>query len=375
MWEPIRMNKLSNKKVLFVVSQLKVGGAAKMIKYVANLCAAHFGKVALLTYYDDYTPDDLNTSIERVNLNVKAGGVPLWRIKAFRRLRRCIKAGAYDLVCSFLPDVSLMSRLATFGIDTVVVSAERGDPYQFSRLWRKLVSWTYRKSDYCIFQLDRARDFFGEGVASHSFVIPNPYVPEKNVSPFKGSRKKTIVSAGRFAPQKRFDVLLEAFATVHSVCPDYRLILYGVGECLAEYQAQVKELGICESVSFPGYVRGIPSAIREDGIFVLSSDYEGIPNSLIEAMSVGLPVVSTDCSPGGAAFLTDGGNRGLLVPVHDVKAMAEAILKLIKDPGLAQMMSERAMEVVGMLDAGVIDSMWIDSIKTMLEKNESGKEG
>lgn len=368
------MSQLKDKSILFVVSQLRVGGAAKMIQYVANLCSGHFGKVTLVTYYDDFTPDNLNVSVDRINLSVRAGRIPVWRIKALRRLRRCIKAGDYDIVCSFLPDVSMMSRLATLGLNTVVVSAERGDPYQFSRLWRKLVSWTYRKSDYCVFQLERARGFFGKEVAAHSFVIPNPYVPEKNLSPYKGVRKKTIVSAGRFAPQKRFDVLIEAFAAVNHIFPDYRLVLYGAGECLAEYQAQVNRLGIGGSVSFPGYVRSVPSVIREDGIFVLSSDYEGIPNALIEAMSVGLPVVSTDCSPGGAAFLTDGGNRGILVPVHDVGAMSAAILKLIRDPEYAEMMSDRATEVVGILDAGAIDRLWINSFKTMLEKNGSRKE-
>ncbi len=361
-------NELRNKKILFVVSQLKVGGAAKMIKYVANLCSHHFGSVTLATYYDDYTPDDVDRTIKRINLDVKAGKLPFWRITALNRLKKEIKYGDYDIVCSFLPDISTMSRIVSFGSDAVVVSAERGDPYQFSAFWRRLVNWTYKKSDYCVFQLEKARDFFGKEVSDHSFVIPNPYVPINNVEPYFGIRKKTIVSAGRFAPQKRFDILIEAFAMVHKLHTDYKLVLYGGGDCLAEYRGLAKQLGIEDSVEYPGYVRNIPSAVCEDGVFVLSSDYEGIPNSLIEAMSVGLPVVATDCTPGGPAFLTNNGERGLLVPVHDVDAMANAILKLIEDEELSNTLSKRASEIVKQLHIDVINNMWMEAFTQMLEK-------
>lgn len=362
------MKVLSESKILFVVSQLRVGGAAKMIKYVANLCATRFAGVALATYYDSFTPDDVNPLIRRFNLNVKAGKLPLWRLIALYRLRKEIKNGDYDIVCSFLPDVSAMSRIATIGTDTIVVSAERGDPYQFSSFWKRTISWTYRKSDYCVFQLDKARDFFGEEISKHSLVIPNPYVPVNNVEPYTGVRKKTIVSAGRFAPQKRFDILIEAFSKVHERYPDYKLVLYGEGDSLAEYKEISKQFGIEDCVEYPGYVRDVPSAVREDGIFVLSSDYEGIPNSLIEAMSVGLPVVATDCTPGGPAFLTNNGERGLLVPTHNVEEMAHAILRLIENESLSKTLSERAIEIVKQLDINVINNMWMEAFTQMIEK-------
>ena len=362
---------LDNEKILFVISQLKVGGAAKMIKYVANLCAAHFKEVSLVTYYDDYTPEDVSSSIKRINLNVRISRTPLWRLKALIRLRKIVKKGGYSVVCSFLPDISAMSRLATIGLRLKVVSAERGDPYQFSILWKGIVTWTYRNSDYCFFQLEQARDFFGESVARHSFVIPNPYVPVNNAEPYKGVRKKTIVSAGRFAPQKRFDVLIRAFAKVHKLHPNYKLVLYGEGGNLNEYKELALQLGISDSIEYPGYVRNVTAAICEDGVFVLSSDYEGIPNSLIEAMSVGLPVVATDCTPGGPAFLTNNGERGLLVPTHDVDEMAKAIQRLIEDEDLAKNLSEKASNIVKLLDIKVINKMWMDAFTKILE-NKNG---
>ena len=367
-------NVLSDKKILFVVSQLKVGGAAKMIKYVANLCSGYFGDVTLLTYYDRFTPDDVHPLIKRIDLGVKAGGIPTWRIKALARLRKVVQKGNYDIVCSFLPDVSMMSRLATLGNRTITVSAERGDPFQFSTFWKAVVSWTYRRSDFCFFQLEKARDFFGEEVASHSFVIPNPYVPVEGVSPYYGERKKTIVSAGRFAEQKRFDILIQAFAMVHETHPDYRLVLYGDGECKTKYKDLSKILGIEDYIDYPGYVNNVATRIREEGIFVLSSDYEGIPNSLIEAMSVGLPCVATDCTPGGASFLTDKGNKGLLISVHDVNEMGKAINQLIEDPILAKTLSRKASGITKELDIEVINKQWIGAFTKMIEKRNGRKE-
>lgn len=363
---------LSDKKILFVVSQLKVGGAAKMIKYVANLCAAHFQSVTMMSYVNDYTPEDLNPAIKRIDLGLKIQKIPLWRIKALLKHRKVLKEGLYDIVCTFLPDMSMMSRIASSGMGTIVVSAERGDPFEFSRLWRVLTSWTYEKSDYCFFQLEKARDYFGENVAKHSFVIPNPYVPVDGVVPYFGERKKTIVSAGRFAEQKRFDILIQAFAKVHDAYPDYRLILYGEGDCKPKYDELSKSLGVENLIDYPGYVKNVAANICEDGIFVLSSDYEGIPNSLIEAMSDGLPCVATDCTPGGPDFLTDHGKRGLLVPIRDVDAMAAAIVRLIEAPSLAEELSREAAKIVDVLDIEKINKMWIDAFTTMI-KNRNGK--
>lgn len=364
-------NNLSDMKILFVVSQLKVGGAAKMIKYVANLCVAHCQEVALTTYYNDYTPDDVDYRIKRFDLGVIARRIPVWRIRALRKLRRIIKTGNYDVVCSFLPDVSAMSLIASIGIKTKVVSCERGDPYEFSLFWKTIISWTYKKSDYCIFQLEKARDFFGPDVVKHSFVIPNPYVPAENNVPFDGERKKTIVSAGRFSLQKRFDILIQAFAIVREDHPDYKLILYGEGEdFLAQYKKQVKLLNIEDYVEFPGYVKNVAAHIREDGIFVLSSDFEGIPNALIEAMSVGIPVVATDCTPGGPAFLTNNGERGLLVPVRSFDAMAAAINTLINNPELAKELSHKEVDIVDILDIKVINKQWIDVFQIIIKDGE-----
>lgn len=357
-------------KITFVINTLKVGGAAKMIKYVANLTTELYEEVSMVSMYDDnYLGDDLHPSIKVLTLG-------LGQINRFKRqfvlvsaLKDCLVSENPDCVCSFIGHVNFIARLATLKMKNIIfISAERGDPYTETLLWKKLIKWAYVKSDYCFFQLEQARDFYGSNVKSKSFVIPNAFLPKDYVEPYSGKRNKTIVSAGRFSEEKCYDVLIKAFSIVHKYYPDYKLILYGDGPLLADYKKQVRALKIEDFVEFPGYVQPVSQAIVKDGIFVLSSRYEGIPNSLIEAMSVGIPCVATDCTPGGPKFLTDSGKRGLLVEVKDVNAMAQAIIKLIEDESFAEIIGKKALDVVVELDETKISALWRSAFKTIILK-------
>lgn len=126
--------------------------------------------------------------------------------------------------------------------------------------------------------------------------------------------------------------MIQAFAIVAKEIPDIRLAFYGEGKEIEQIHQMAASLGISDRVDFKGLVMDIPNAIREAKMFVMTSDYEGLPNALIEAMAVGLPCVSTDCSPGGAAELITNGENGVIVPCGDVNRLANAILGLINDP-------------------------------------------
>ena len=351
---------LFDKKIVFLINTMNIGGAAKMLNFAANLCADIFSDVTIISMFEKNELFANDKRIKNVNLDIKIRG-PLWRINTVSAMRKAIKAENPDIVCAFVSDVAFYARLATFGMKSVFISAERGDPYSLSPVWQMLVRYSYGKSDYCFFQLEGARDFFGKKIADKSFVIPNSYTAAENVEPFLGERKKTIVSVGRFEHQKGYDVLIDAFATVHRELPDYRLVLYGDGSDKGAYKAQVDALGLTDYVDFPGYINNAAKKIREDGVFVLPSRFEGIPNSLIEALSVGVPTVSSDCSPGGPSFLTRDGERGLLVPIDDAEALAEAIIRVIKDKELAQKFIELGPCVKDELKPEIISEMWVNA--------------
>lgn len=355
-------------KIVYLINTLKIGGAAKMLKYVANLSTDIFREVTIISMYDSsYEGKDLKKGIDVVCLGFDKVNRLKRQFIMVSQTKKTIERLNPDFVCSFISHVCFVGRLATlYNKKIKYISAERGDPFTESFIWKKLVKWTYRNSDYCFFQLERARDFFGHEVAKKSFVIPNPAVFNKPVEPYFGIRKKTIVSAGRFGVEKRYCDLIEAFSIIHKKYPDYTLTIYGEGPMLTSYNKQVEDLGLESVVSFPGYVDCFAQKIREDGIFVLSSLFEGIPNSLIEAMSVGIPCVATDCTPGGPAFLFHNETRGILVPVKDPQTMADAIIRYIEHPELARTNGEYAINIVSQLKEDLVRLKWKDAFKTII---------
>ena len=362
---------MKNKKIVFVINALKVGGAAKMIQFVANSCVGQFGSVHFISLYDTESLGSLDNSIVRHNLGINSKGNRITRrFIVVNALRKEIKSIRPDIVCSFVSDVCYYTRIATLGMPCIVMSAERGDP-NIEPWWAKpIIRWAYNHSDYCFFQLEKARDYFGSKVIKKSFVIPNPFVPSSNVLPHYGKHNKTIVSAGRFTWQKGYDTLIKAFAKVHAKHPDYTLLLYGEGPLLGEYKSLCGELNIVDAVEFPGYTNDVMDTIRKEGIFVLSSRYEGIPNSLIEAMTMKLPIVATDCTPGGADFLTKHGENGILIPVDDVNAMSEGIMRIIEDQSLYSALSEKGANILEDLQPSKISALWIRAFNQVINQTK-----
>lgn len=355
-------------KIVFLINTLKVGGAAKMLKYVANLSTEIFNNVSIISLHDDnYEGHDLNKSINVVCLSFnKINRIKRQFIMVPETMKAINKLNP-NYVCSFISHVCFIGRLATLGNKKIkYLSAERGDPFTEPLIWKILTRWSYTKSDYCFFQLEKARDFYGKTIASKSFVIPNPAFLNNPVEQYKGVREKTIVSAGRFAKEKRYCDLIEAFSIIHKKYPEYSLILYGEGPLLESYKKQITNLKLSDFVHFPGYVECIAEHIRKDGIFVLSSLFEGIPNSLIEAMSVGIPCISTDCTPGGSAYLFNYQSRGLLVPVKNPSALAEAIIYYIENPQVAKEKGRLAIDIIEQLKEDKIHNLWINAFNKII---------
>jgi glycosyltransferase involved in cell wall biosynthesis len=140
---------------------------------------------------------------------------------------------------------------------------------------------------------------------------------------FTPGEPPVVLGVGRLTAAKDFPTLIQAFARVRSQRPA-RLLIIGEGEKRSELNAFVQRLGLAADVSLPGYVDNPFAYMHSCSAFVLSSISEGLPNSLIEAMACGAPVISTDC-PSGPAEILEGSRYGLLVPVGDVDAMAAAI--------------------------------------------------
>lgn len=162
-------------------------------------------------------------------------------------------------------------------------------------------------------------------------IIPNAINKEFITAEYSGPRNKQIVSSGRLTEQKNHALLIKAFAGITAKYPAYKLVIYGDGPLRKDLELLASNLGIADKVSFPGYTTEIRKKIERSSLFVLSSDFEGMPNALMEAMALGVPCISTDCKGGGARFLIKNGTNGLLTPIGDVEALQTAMEKILSD--------------------------------------------
>lgn len=354
------------KKIMFVIHALGYGGAGKMIVYLAN----HFSKIG----YDVviYVEEQMGKHYEMepgVRVYQETEFFKNYYTRHFRQifqLRRRVKEINPDLVISFQTNQNALSVLATRGRNIPVIVSERGDPYQYHDIVAKLKTRVINKAEGGVFQTKKAMQYYGEELQQRSVVIYNPNTVTGIERPEK--RNNEIAFVGRFdIHQKRQDLAIEAFKIVADSVPDVKLSFYGAGKEQEIIKKQACDLGVEDRVLFKGLVKDVPNAIKDSRLFLMTSDFEGMPNALIEAMACGLPCVSTDCSPGGASELIQSGENGIVVPCGDAKAIAAAIVRLLNDQGKAEKMGAEAQKIVDKLNPAIIYGEWEKYVKSFVK--------
>ena len=220
------------------------------------------------------------------------------------------------------------------------------------------------KCNAVVFQTEGAKSYFNNKIQSKGSIILNPIrknLPEHSKE--KDSRR--IVSVGRLNSQKNYTLLLEAFALFCQKYNDYKLEIYGKGEQEETLKKLAKTLGIEDRVIFEGFRNDVHEKIADATMFVMSSDYEGLSNALLEAMAMGLPCISTDSPPGGARMVIKNGQNGLLVPVGNKEKLMEAMDSIAANAEMAEKMGRNAAEMRDLLSEERICSQWEKLIKVV----------
>lgn len=323
-------------KLTFVIYALGAGGAERVMSLLANHFAARGDEVTLITLDDGQTPPffPLDPRVTWQPAGTAAvSGSPIARVGGLARramdLRRRLRAAEPDAVVSFMDRTNFLTLVATLGMKTPVIVSERNDPSQHAathaaRLARSLL---YRRARAIVVQTQNAAAYFGPPLQAKTLVIPNP-VPAPPAGEPAAKTGTDLIAMGRFAPEKGFDLLLDAFAQIAPRFPDWTLTIWGDGELRPALETQRDALGLADRVRFPGKTKTPAEVMRRADLFVLSSRYEGFPNVLAEAMACGLPAVSFACPSGPGELIRDGEN-GILVSPQNVQALAGALARLM----------------------------------------------
>lgn len=345
------------KRHIFFIGTLCNGGAERVVSILAGHIAEQGLDVEILTYYDRPVSYALDPRVKHTIVeNVTGTGNKLKNLVA---IRKYFKENA-KVVISFLAPFNIMAIAANLGNGVPMIVADRNDPTKVpsNTVIRKLRDFLYRFATGVVVQTQKNKAYFSKAVQKKSKVIYNPIDLKNNAGiALKSEKEKKLVTAGRLMPQKNQKMMIRAFANVLKKHSDYQLVIYGEGPSREELETLCKELDVTGNVLLPGNVSDIHEKIKNAEVFVLSSDYEGMPNALIEAMCLGLPCISTKVS--GATDLIQDHENGLLTDLGNQEQMERAMLELIEERQLAAKLGENASKLNETLEVSKIMQEWI----------------
>ncbi len=354
-------------KLLFTIGSLAGGGAERVISRLASCMAGRGDSVEIALISKNSVDYPLNEKVNVKFIN------PEIQIRGLRYTLRCLEYRKEverfdpDVIISFTTAVNLFVLDALRGTNRKIILSERNDPYNDppnANLRRKR-DRLYSKACGVVFQTDDAKAYFSDDIQKKSTVILNPVdVPCEYIG--KDKKEKKIVTVGRLEPQKNHTLLIKAFADVHKCFPEHKLEIYGDGSLKGELEELIRAESLEDSVFLMGYTTNIFEALSTAELFVLSSDYEGMSNALIEAMAIGLPVVSTDHPIGGARMVINNRINGMLTPVGDCDAIVNSVCEILGNKQLSIFLSQNASSISERLNIEKITDEWMDFIHRMV---------
>ena len=391
-------------KIIFLLASLGSGGAERVVSLLANkMCEdGHEVQIISLKVNDVYYHID-----ERVKVVKAMEHTPNRLIELFW-LRHYIQKEKPDVVIPFTEGVYCFTILSLLGTGIPIIASERLDPAAMSLSRKMLKRLLLPYADWLVVQTESIKAYFPKSIQKKTSVIYNPVNDEVFENPrmdsrvqsskrkradsydhsghdfchnsskqtsltdliapkIQSSKQNRIISVARLYPQKNQKMMIEAFAKIADEFPDWQLVIFGEGPLRSSLELLVKSLQLEGRVLLPGRTEHVVEELRKSKIFCLSSDYEGMSNSMIEAMCVGLPIISTKVS--GTEELIKDGENGFLVEVGDECSLSDCMSELISSPALMEDISFKNKKLASLFSLNFIIDKWIDLINEV--KNES----
>lgn len=361
-------------KITVVTRNLAAGGAERVIvQLLGEWSKENTCSLILLNNENDFY--DVPPSVKVIRIGKKSNNPVLDKLFRYREVRKNVVNEKADVVLAMPEEIGIYVIPSMFFTHIPVVVSERNNPWvmpnkKITRILRKIL---YPFVSGLIFQTKGAASFFSRKIQEKGIILPNPLDISRLPEPYLGERRKIIVGAGRLERQKNFSLLIEAFADFYKKNNDYELNIFGDGSMKQELVELSDKLLPKGTAKLLGNNPDLLNTIKDCAIFVLTSDYEGVPNVLIEAMSIGMPVVSTDCAPGGARELIVNNENGLLIETNNRTQLALAIEKLVNNKELAEKLSQNASSIKEDLASGIVASKWLSYLKQIVGKKNGNE--
>lgn len=372
-------------KVVFVLQALYGGGAERLtLTILRNLDKNKFEPVLFLMAKKGAFINDIPDGVKVVygtNSNTyKKSWCLYYLLKLLLVSRNCdVIVGALEKGATYLAYAAgLILRKPVIGFFLTYFVNEYGKT-RFHKMHKLISLFVYSRIKYIIC-ISKA---ISEGISTFLKVKEEQkkilYTPVEIDNVIKKSeedveskyhkifQKRTIVSVGHLNPGKGFDILIKAHKIVLQKGIDHNLLILGEGPIRLSLETLIKDLQVSDSVSMPGFADNPFSLMRRCKLFVLSSHFEGLSTVIIEAMALGLPVISTRC--GGPVEVLEDGQCGILVPLSDPNALADAIGNLLLDQNLQRELSKKSRQRAKWFSPPNMVPGWQDYLEDVIQKN------
>lgn len=355
------------KKILIAIDGLSKGGAERVTAWLANnLDTRSDYKVSLLVNFHQDNEYFVNNNVEiyYINDNIINNNI----LKKINYIDHVIKMGKFDLVISLgMPQLNCYVTLCCCRNKVRFILSERNDPKRYpSNKILRLSRWVnFSFANKLVFQTTGAKDYFRRIGSQKGVIIDNP-LTETLPEPYFGKRDKFIVNFCRLTSQKNLKLLIDAFEIVIKTHKEYKLFIYGEGELEEELKEYIKLKRLDNKIVMNPFAKNVHEIILKASAFVSSSDYEGVSNSMLEALAIGLPCICTDCPPGGSRQFIISGENGILVPVRDRTALAKAICQVLNDEKLQNKLSMNGVKIRQRLKPERIYNEWKKLIQELI---------
>ena len=367
------------KRIAFHLNCLGQGGAERVVTNLANQFAEVGYEVLVATEWQEENEYTLDERVKRVHVGLRPEDENKNRIAKFflrvKYLKEFLSEYKPEILIAFAHRANYRALMASrhTGIPTVI-SIRINPVGNYDAFSDKIqIRWLFPKAAGCVFQTKEQKEFFKPYLQDNSRIIINPLNPKFIGVKRPEVKEKSVVNHARIVDFKNHPMLVDAFLKVHENHPDYVLKIYGPdsGDGTKEIiDKKIADNHAEDFVFLMGSCNDIDKEIPKAEVYAYSSDYEGFPNSLLEAMAMGMPVVSTDCPPGGPAMIIRDGENGFLIPVGDSDALADRICRLIEDKELAERFGREAAKVSEIANVQTIFEQWRDYLESILEKNK-----
>ena len=361
------------KKITFLVSSMEGGGAERVAALLSNHWVKQGHQVTLVATFSGrgncVYPLDHRVKLCYLADHVSSTKNFFWnKINRLITLRRLIHHQKPNVIVSFLSEVNIAAVLATLGLGIPVVISERNYPpfLPLSFGMKKLREWSYPRATAVVLQTKKGLEWLSSEIPkSKGYIIPNPVayplpITEPKLIPdhFIDNEKKLLLAVGRLDKQKGFDYLIETFSRLEKRNPQWDLVILGEGPMRKNLELQIEKVKITHRVHLLGRAGNLSDWYNRSSLFVLSSRFEGFPNVLLEAMSHGLPVVSSDCDTGPSDIINHEVNGHLVPQENRLEALEPVLELLMNDHDLRARLSNAATEVRHRFSLESITKQW-----------------